>query len=89
MQLKASAAAKNEAASAAAAVLKSGPGSVAASAAAMKDPTAQNAMAAAIRDLREELTQDLLTEATEYGRAVAQKHRVKIASTRRRLSDLL
>jgi hypothetical protein len=89
MQLKASAAAKNEAASAAAAVLKSGPGSVAASAAAMKDPTAQNAMAAAIKDLREELTQDILSEATEYGRAVAQKHRVKIASTRRRLSDLL
>jgi len=89
MQLSASTAAKNEAASAAAAILRSGPGSVAASAAAMKDPTAKKAVAAALQDLREELTRDILEQATLYGRSVAQKHLMMIASSRAKLRELL
>jgi hypothetical protein len=89
MQLAASTAAKNEAAAAAAAVIRSGPGNVSAAAAAMKDPTAKKAVEAALQDLREELTRDIIEQATIYGRSVAQKHRMMIASSRAKLRELL
>lgn len=89
MQSAASTAAKNEAASAAAAVIKASAATAPKVAAAIHDTTAKKALAAAIKDYREELTREILDEAAAYGRAMARALRVPAKQHRTRLLDLL
>jgi len=85
MQLAASTAAKNEAASAAAAVIKASPSNLPSVAAAIGDKSAKKALAAAIKDYREELTKEILDEAEIYGRALAQSNRPAAMNVRKQL----
>ena len=85
MQLAASTAAKNEAASAAAAVIKASPSNLPSVAAAIGDKSAKKALAAAVKDYREELTKEILDEAEIYGRAMAQSNRPAATNIRKKL----
>jgi hypothetical protein len=85
MQLAASTAAKNEAASAAAAIIKASPTNIRTVAAAIGDKSAKKALAAAIKDYREELTKEILDEAEIYGRALAQSNRPAAMNVRKQL----
>ena len=85
MQLAASTAAKNEAASAAASIIKASPTNLPTVAAAIGDKTAKKALAAAIKDYREELTKEILEEAAIYGRAMAQSNRPAATGIRKQL----
>jgi hypothetical protein len=89
MQLAASSAAKNEAASAAAAVIKASSATMPSVAAAIRDTTAKKALAAALKDYREELTKEIFDEAAAYGRATARSLAVPAQHHRARLRDLL
>jgi hypothetical protein len=85
MQLAASTAAKNEAASAAAAVIKASPTNIRTVAAAIGDQSAKKELAAAIKDYREALTKEILDEAAIYGRTLAQSNRPAATAIRKKL----
>ena len=85
MQLAASTAAKNEAASAAAAIIKASPTNIRTVAAAIGDQSAKKALAAAVKDYREALTKEILDEAAIYGRARAQSDRQAALIVRKKL----
>ena len=85
MQLAASTAAKNEAASAAAAIIKASPTNIRTVAAAIGDQSAKKALAAAVKDYREALTKEILDEAAFYGRARAQSDRQAALIVRKKL----
>lgn len=82
-------ASKDEAAQAAAAILKSQPRALEAAAVAMKDPRLVHTLKAQLRDLREELTQEILAEATQYGQALARKEVHVATANKQRLQALL
>lgn len=85
MQLAASTAAKNEAASAAAAIIKASPTNIRTVATAIGDQSAKKALAAAVKDYREALTKEILDEAEIYGRARAQSNRQVALAVRKKL----